>query len=105
MLKHLRRQSVTLYNSSAKDRYGRDTFGAGSTEKVRLNEKTRNIFKPNGETITILANCYMRPDVTISIDDKVTYDGNDYKVFSKKIVRDDKANTHHVKVELIKWQA
>lgn len=104
MLNNLRRQTVTLYTSSTKDRYGRQSHGSGTDYKVRVNEKTKNIFKPNGEVITIHANCYFSPDVTIDIDDKVTYNSIDYKVFSKKIARNEQGVAHHTKVELVKWQ-
>ena len=99
------RQSVTLYVTSGKTRYGKESYEAATTQLARVNEKSKVIFKPNGETITILANAYFNSTVTISIDDKVTYNSNDYKVFSKKIVRGQVGKAHHIKVELIKWQS
>lgn len=97
-------QDITLYTKSGYNRYGRETVGSGVTHCVRVERTSKARLLPNGEQVMINAICYMKPNVTINEDDKVTYDGTNYKVFGVYTAVEGEGNTHHKKVELIKWQ-
>lgn len=52
----------------------------------------------------IMAIVYVPATTVVSVDDKVTYGGNDYKVFAKYNATQGDGTTHHIKLELSKWQ-
>lgn len=97
-------QTITLYNKSSYDKFGKLVVGAGSSVSCRVQEGTKNVMRADGQVINILATVYMGPSETISVNDKVTYNSTDYKVYRKYVTVDGKGDANHIKIELIKWQ-
>jgi len=107
-LKGMFNQTITLYNKSALDKFGRETYSASSSVKCRFQKKTITRLFPTGttaETKVIEAIVYLPSDTTINIGDKVTYSSVDYKVFGRYDAVDGSGATNHIKVELTKWQS
>lgn len=96
-------QQVTIYNKSSYDAYGREQFGSGTTVNCRVEVANKVKLLPNGETATIDAMAFTPPTTAVSIDDKITYDSNNYKVLNKEVVVGADGNTHHYELELAKW--
>lgn len=97
-------QTVTLYSKSSYNRYGREQVGSGTDYKCRAEEVSKARLTPTGEQVMINLILYMDSTVSVSIDDRATYNSEEYKVFSVKKPIDGSGNTHHLKLELIKWQ-
>lgn len=98
-------QSITLYSKSGYDDYGREEVGSGSTVKCRFQRTTKRKLLDNGNIIIIEAIAYVPSDTTVVTDDKVTFDSQDYKVLGRYDAITGPGDTHHIKLELVKWQA
>ena len=103
-LNSLLNQTITLYSKSGYDRDGREEVGSGTDHTARVQRTSKAKLMPNGEQVTIMAICYVKPTLTINEDDRVTYDGEEYKVFGVYTAVEGTGNTNHKKVELIRWQ-
>lgn len=97
-------QSLTVYNKSSYGADGREVVGSGSTVKARVQPITKRKLLPNGSVINIDAIAYVNNDATIATDDRVAYNSQQYKVLSTYPVPDGTGDTHHIKLELIKWR-
>ena len=97
-------QTITLYTRSSYDKYGKLVVGSGTNYKARFQEQTKDVLGANGDVIHIVGTVYVAPSVTIAVNDKVTYNGNDYKVFQRYSAVDGTGTSNHIKLELIKWQ-
>ncbi|MFA5768362.1 MAG: hypothetical protein WC871_02340 [Bacteroidales bacterium] len=97
-------QKLTLYTKTGYDDYGREAVGSGTTVNCRFQKTTIRRLLDNGSLILIEAECWVPPDTTISVDDKVVFGSESYKVFNKYEAITGNGGTHHIKVELIKWQ-
>lgn len=98
-------QSVTLYSKASYNAEGREVMGSGVSVSARAQETTKRKLLPNGSQIEISLILYVEPSTTVSTDDKVTYNGNNYKVFSKYNAVDEFGAVNHIKLECIKWRA
>lgn len=104
-LKSLLNQNILLYSKSGYDRYGRETVGSSTEYRARVQRVSKARLLPTGEQVLVTAIAYLdEEDLTVNNDDKVTYDSQDYKVFSVTTQIDGQGNQHHIKLELIKWQ-
>lgn len=96
-------QQVIIYNKTSYDGYGREVVGGATTTTARFQRKNKQRLSPTGSVITIEATCYLPPDTTVSIDDKITHAGSDYKVYGIYTAVDGSGSTNHIKADLIKW--
>lgn len=96
-------QTITLYSQSGYDEFGDPSFGDGSSVAARFEAATKRILLPNGQTLTIDAEAFVKSSVTVATEDKVLYDSNYYKVVDIFKVPDAVGNTHHKELRLIKW--
>jgi hypothetical protein len=103
-LKGLFRQTLTLYNQSSYDEYGNEVVGNGTTLRGRFQATTKQKLLPNGTLKNILAIAYVPSDTDVEIDDKITYDSVNYKVFGRYEAIDGNGKINHIKLELVKWQ-
>lgn len=104
MIAGLFNQTITVYSKSGYDAYGRETVGAGTDVQCRFQRSTKRRLMPNGSLAVIDAVCYVPADTTVATDDRVTYDSTDYKVYIIDDAVGGNGDTHHIKLELIKWQ-
>lgn len=98
-------QTISLYGKSGYNEQGRETVGALTSVFARVQVTSKRRLLPNGSIVTIDAIAYLPASTSINTDDKVTYSGNDYKVFAKYTAVDGEGQTNHIKVELVKWAA
>jgi hypothetical protein len=96
-------QDITVYTKSGYDSEGRETLSSSTTYKARVQESNEREVLPDGSVITIALVVYTFSTVTIDTDYKVTYNGVDYKVYSKYSAVDGVGNVNHIKLKLIKW--
>lgn len=97
-------QTITLYPKATIDAYGRRQVGAGVSHPARVQETTKAVLLASGETVNIDAIVFLKSTVSVEHGDKITYDGNDYKVFRRNTSVDGSGDTHHIKLEITKWQ-
>ncbi|MBN2263077.1 MAG: hypothetical protein JW735_09195 [Prolixibacteraceae bacterium] len=98
-------QTISLYTKSGYNAYGRENVGAATSVKSRFQKQAKQKLLPNGSVIMIEAIAYVPSDTTVAIDDKVTYSSVDYKVYGIYTAVEGTGNTHHLKLELVKWKA
>jgi plastocyanin len=102
-LASLLRQSTTLYNRSGYDRYGKETVGAGTTIKARVQIVSKPRIMPDGTSYVITAIIYYPSDTTINEGDKITYGANNYRVHGISLPTDGVGQTNHKKIECTNW--
>lgn len=103
-LNGLLNQTITLYTKTSYNRYGREVVGTGTDYKARVQEVSQSKLLPNNQVVLVNLVVYLNPDVSVSINDKITYETVDYKVYSVSKPVDGGGNRHHVKCECTKWQ-
>lgn len=103
-LNNLLNQSVTLYNQSSYDEYGRVDTGSGITVQARVQPKQTRRLLANGDVLVVDAIAYVPADTSVSTDDRIDHGGISYKVLNKYPTPDGKGDTHFIKLELLKWQ-
>lgn len=101
---HLFKQTITIYPKSGYDKFGKPTNSTSATVSARVQKTTRQRLLPNNSLVLILAIVYVPATTVVNVDDKVTYSGIDYKVFSKSEAIDGMGAVNHIKLELQKWQ-
>lgn len=97
-------QTIVVYPKSSYSAQGREVVGGGTNVLARVQAKHRNIMTALGAILTIEAVVYVAPSASINTEDKVTFSGQTYKVYSKYPVVDGQGETNHYKLELIRWQ-
>lgn len=97
-------QECTIYTKSGYNEYGRETVGSGTDSICRLQKTTKRKLLDNGSLALIEAECWLPSDVTVNVDDRVVFGSDSYKVFNKYEAIEGNGGTHHIKLELIKWQ-
>jgi hypothetical protein len=78
--------------------------GSSVSHYVRVQPTAKTRLRPDGQVTRIDLIVYMKPDVTVEIDYKITYSGKNYKVFGKSLAVDGKGATNHIKLECIEWK-
>lgn len=102
-ISQLLNQTVTLYARGSYDAFGREVVGSGTSYRARVQEVTKSKLLPNGQQVTIDAIVYLNGSPSISANDRLDYNGVKYKIFGKSVGVDGQGNSHHTKLELIKW--
>ena len=87
-------QTLTIYNKTSYNKYGREVVGSGTNVSGRLIIKTLSRLLPNGQTVQIEAIAYVPADTTVEVNATVTYAPVDMD-----------GEVNHIKIELTKWQA
>jgi len=93
----------TPVNTSQKfDRYGKPNYSSSETIKVRLRECFKRMVDRDGNNFTIDAEMWLLPTQSLNLEDKITYESEDYKVFKIDIPRKLSGSKNHKKAFLIK---
>lgn len=103
-ISHLLNQNMTVYNKTTNNRYGRENHGAGTTAKCRFQEKDITKLMPNGDSITLSGLIFAEPDLTISNNDRVTYNSVDYRVHAVAKSAGFTGAIDHLEIEVSLWQ-
>lgn len=101
---NLLNQSISIYRKAGYDKFGKPTDASPTTVNARFQKTTKQRLLPNSSLVTIAAIVYVPSGTSVEANDKVVYGGVDYKVFGKYEAVDDTGSTHHIKLELTKWQ-
>lgn len=110
--------SITVYNKSSRNRYGKEQFGSGTSVKARIEQSDRTIYNaPIGlsgqsvEIVPIAAKLFVPADTAVELGDKITAVATDeasetisYKVIRKHVAVDGRATARHIELEVSKWQ-
>lgn len=109
MINGLLNQTVTIQPQSSYSEDGREVVGNAVTETWRVQPISKTIFSPRGalergSLLTIDAIGYAPKTTVAEIDAKITVGSEVYKVYSKYPVPGRDGQTHHVKVQLLRWQ-
>lgn len=110
-------QSITIYNKSSRNRYGRESYGSGTAYKARIEQTDKTIFQaPIGvssqgvEGIPINAIIFVAGDTPVEVGDKITATAPDessesisYKVMRKHVAVDGRGTSRHIELECAKW--
>lgn len=97
-------QTITISSKSGYSSDGREQVGTATSVSARFQAQTKRKLLPDGSLLLIEAIAYVPASTTVSTDDKITYDGNNYKVVGKYAAVDGEGDTNHIKLELVKWQ-
>ena len=97
-------QTIQIRSKSGYDAYGRENVGSATSVKARVQETTKRVMAPTGTLITIDAVAYVPGDTTVTTDDRVTHNSQEYKVYGVYTARDGEATVNHIKLNLIKWR-
>lgn len=98
-------QTITIASKTGYNEYGREVVGSSNTVHARFQKTNKQRLLPNGSLITILAICYVPAGTVVVIDDKITFDSENYKVYGIYTPVDGAGTTNHLKLELTKWKA
>ena len=89
-MRHLMRQSVTVYPTPSADAYGRESFASGTTFRGRFVLKAIMIIDAKGEETQADGVCYLPNTVTgLDIGDKLEYGGIAYRIVKLEEPMDD----------------
>ena len=97
-------QTITIYHKNSYSADGRETVGAAQSIPARFLEVNKSRLLPNQQVVTIEGVVYLKADQAIAVNDRITYDGVDYKVHGKKVARGANGASHHQTIEVKKWQ-
>lgn len=97
-------QSISIYPRTGYDKTGRPTSSTPTTVSARVQKTTRQRLLPNNSLAIIVAIVYVPATTVVNVDDKIVYGTDNYKVFAKYNATDGDGDTHHIKLELSKWQ-
>ena len=103
-LNGLLNQTLSVYNKSSFDAYGREVVGTATDIKARVQQTTKQRLLPTGALITIEIVAYVKSDASVNVGDRIKYDSKYYKVYGRYAAVDDTGNVDHYKLELTKWQ-
>lgn len=97
-------QTAVIYPKSGRNKFGRDASGSGTSTKCRFQNKTKLIVLANQQPVQLVGIFYFDGAVTINTEDRITYNGVSYKVFSINGNIDGHGIQRMIKVEVEKWQ-
>lgn len=97
-------QTITIYNKSSYNAYGREVVGTGTDIKARVQKQTSRKLLDNGNVVIIDGIVYLPAGTSVNTDDRIDYDGHKYKVYGRYEAVHGSGNTHHIKLEIIKWR-
>lgn len=100
----LMNQSLTLYPKTGYGGDGREISGSSTTVQCRAQMKTKRVLLPDGSTVTIDGVLYVPASTVVDTDYKAVLSGVNYKVLAKYPVPGGDGQTHHIKLEVVKWE-
>lgn len=98
-------QRISIYSTPSFNAEGREVFTGSVVVKCRFQQMNKRKLLPNGDIIMIDGKVFVPGNTDVETNNKVVFDSVDYKVLSKYVAVDGQGNTHHIELELIKWQS
>lgn len=104
--KHLFRQTVTLYPSTAQsiDEYGRETWSTGTDHDARVELKNKVMRDEKGEEQQIDGMAYFKPNVSdLEVGSRLDFNSKNYRIFRINEIPDDLGSTVMTEAVIQKW--
>lgn len=98
-------QTIGLYSKASYDEYGREVVGGILNVRARFQRQTKQRLLPNGSLILIEGIVYVPAGTTVAVDDKITFESVDYKVYGINKAINGTGGVNHIKLEVTKWKA
>lgn len=97
-------QPATIFPKSGYNKYGRDQSGSGVAVKCRFQNKTITRILPNQQVVKLDGIVYLDGTVSVNTEDRITFQGQNYKVFSVNGNVDGRGTQKMIKLEVQRWQ-
>lgn len=97
-------QTITIKAKTGLNRYGRETVGAAITVSARFQSTTKTILLATGDSITLDGYIDVGASTVVATNDRITYNGNDYRVHSRKEAIGRNGHVHHITLGVALWQ-
>lgn len=96
-------QGITITPFNTYNEYGEPSYGTSFTSKARFEDVREIVTATNGEEVQSTGRFFVLPSVNVNKDDKVTYDGVDYRVF--EVYRGYRRTQNwHLKLFVQRWE-
>lgn len=98
-INRLLNQTCSIATYSATNKFGEESYGAGTSVKCRFQEENKIIKGPDGEDIGTDALVFLPSTATVGFGDRITFDSVNYQVVhvSKPVGR---SSVNHYEVRL-----
>lgn len=100
---HLLRQTCTIYAAGAQDRYGKNEHAAGVDYACRFQQTSRIIQRAKGEKAPIDGIVWLSATALASINDKLTFGSQDYRIMKISPQVDGMGTTRHLELLVQDW--
>lgn len=97
-------QTIVIKQKSGYDGYGRETVGASASVSARFQATTKTILLGTGDTITLDGYIDVPAGTSVNTNDRITYNGIDYRVHSRKEAVGRNGAVHHITLGVAQWQ-
>jgi hypothetical protein len=102
-MKHFFNDTLTIYNSSGKDEYGRDSWSSGVAVSGRFVEKYKLLYNAKGEATNADALIHVPAETDISVGSKVIFSGSTFRVVQLNKPKD-QWSVRFIKAYLQTWE-
>lgn len=96
-------QTITIRGSSTTDEFGKQVFEASGTAKARFQQSNKTVLDSHGNVKSIDALIFVKAELAVDNDDKITYESVDYKVVGIKQRVGKNGVVHHQELEVVRW--
>jgi hypothetical protein len=101
---HLLNQTVTIQQQSGYDNDGRESVGAATTHRARFQQTNKTVLLPTGDSITLDGYVDVLGTASVDNNDRLTYNGDIYRVITRKENVDKAGNVNHITLGVKQWQ-
>lgn len=98
-------QTITLRRKSGYDGYGRESMGSATTYRCRFQQTNRTILLATGDSIILDGYIDVLGTCPVQNNDRITYNGEDYRVINRKEAIGRNGNLHHITLGVKLWQS
>lgn len=97
-------QTGTFEAATGQDHHGVATYGDAVTAKVRFQPVNKSVMTATNERTPIDGEVFCDPDLSVSVLDRFTYQGQRYKVIRRAAVPGANGQTHHIELMVQLWR-
>lgn len=100
---HLLGQTCTVFPDGIQDRFAKPIYSTGVDYACRFQSTSRIIQLPNGEKTPIDGILTLAASAIVSINNKITFNGINYRVMAISPAIDGSGVTRHFRLMISKW--
>lgn len=97
-------QTATFEAQGARDKNGVASYGTPVTARVRFQPVSKSIMTATNERVPIDGEVFCAPDLAVSVLDRMSYQGQKYKVMKRAAVPGGNGATHHIELMVQLWR-